>query len=196
MKSILIVLTILLLSPQLAFAAGGEAPALSSLIWPACNFAIFSFLLYRIYKKNVAGLLKSRAVSVKNHLGKAKKELVEAEENYQNLYDRLNNIESEKRELFARYDTEGAKLSKLILESANESSKRIDADSKRQVDSELNQTTKSLKQIAVKKAIALAEEKLRTGLTAEQDQKLRADALGCLMEESVLGRQASSREGA
>jgi len=181
------------LAPSMALAAGGGEPAgLSSLLWPAVNFSIFVLVMRKLYRKHVSVLLRGRSASVKNHLDRARIDLAEAEESYQGLYNKLTNIEVDKRELFARFDTEGANLSKIILEQAGLQSQRVEADSKRQIDSELSQATKGLKRTAIEEAIKLAEAKLKDGLSVDQDKLLRSDALSALIQ----GGDVSGRQGA
>ena len=184
-KPLTLLVLLVVFSPVSALAAGGEGASVASLLWPLINFLIFASLIRYLYKKHVAGLLKARSVSIEEYLGRSKSELLKAEEEYNSLCEKLRDIDADKREIFARFDTEGSKLSKVILENANDLAKRLEADAKRQIDSELNQETRKLKQEAIKLAIDAAQVKLAQELTPEQDKALRAEALSGLVSEKT-----------
>lgn len=168
------------LAPAPALAAGGGDAGLSSLLFPIINFSIFSFLVSKIYKGNVAGLLKGRSLSTKEQLNKSANELRSATADFEVLRERLSNIDIEKRELFARYDTEGANQSRQILEAANLQAQRREADADRQVDAEASKAEKTIRSMTVQRAIQLAEARFRSEHSAESDSALRQDAINSL----------------
>jgi len=169
-----------ILIPEPAFAAGGEGAGLSSLFFPLINFSIFSFILWRIYNKNIAGLLRARSASTKEELNNSANKLQSATSEFEGLRDRLNNIDIEKRELFARFDTEGANQSRQILESANRQTRRKASDAERQVEAERSRAEKGLRSLTLEKALRLAEAKFKKEHGLNEDAALREEALRSL----------------
>jgi len=176
--------------PLDAYAAGGGGNPVMTLVWSIINFSLFFFLMLYIYKKNVARLVRARSARISEHLQRSKNALAEAEQEYSELKEKLNNIEGVKKDLFDRYNEEGRKQSTLLIEAGNSSAVRIKSDADRQVETELSQESKKIRKEVVSTAVGKARKQL-SSLSEDEDRKLRADALKNFLKQESAGRLAA-----
>jgi len=176
--------------PLDAYAAGGGGDPVMTLVWSIINFSLFFLIMLFIYKKNVARLVRARSARISEYLQRSKNALAEAEQEYGELKEKLNNIEGVKKDLFERYNEEGRKQSTLLIEGGNSSAVRIKSDAERQVETELSQESKKIRKEVVSTAVGKARKQL-SGLSEDEDKKLRADALNNFLNQEAAGRLAA-----
>ncbi len=181
-------LIFLVIFPSTAFAAGGGDPK-TMLMLSCINFSLFVALLVWVYKKFGAKELRARAARISDHIASSRKALAEAEHEYEGLKARLDDLEKVKKDLFVRYDQEGRKQSSLVLENASTSGIRISSDADRQVDTELSQASKKLREEVVGLAVEKTRGKL-SSISAADDKRLRDEALKTFLSEATQGSVA------
>ena len=188
----LALITLLLATPGVAFAAGGAGgnPGLSTLTFPALNFFMYVCAAIWLYGKFGKNVLHQRSVEIKDHLRKAAAALGESEQLFSSLRAELDDIDQEKAALITRYQQEGDTMSAKIVADAKEAAIRMDSDVKRQIDAELNQATKRLKREAVDMAMDLAKKRLRAELTGDHDKTLRKQVI----QEALMQHQSTQAE--
>lgn len=160
-------------------AEGGEShsPNYSSLIWYIVNFTMYAIVIRILFVKKGSPALEQRAAEVKKHVEKAALDLARAEENLSILQRRLKQIAVEKGELIESYEREAKQMGEAIIAQAHTAASRITADGRRQADTELSQAEKEIRHEVVAKAMNLAKQRLSSGLSAEDDQRLREQIL-------------------
>ena len=71
-----------------ASASHHEAPGISSLIWPAINFAIYFYILSRAYKKFAVPALVGKEATIRKEIESNKSELLNANSNLESVKKR------------------------------------------------------------------------------------------------------------
>lgn len=164
---------LLLFVAALPSTALAESAGLETLWLPFFNFTLYAILLVWLYKRYGTGLVRQRALEIKEQVASAASALAEAERKLEVVQARLSEIDAEKALVVKRYEDEGAAMSRTIVANARKQAERIAADSKRQIDSELQQAKKMLRNEAVDRATEIARRRIGSELSPEQDRLLR-----------------------
>lgn len=157
-------------------AAHHEAAGISSLFFPAVNFAMYFGVLVWAYKKTVRPALHERSLQIESDLKQAVNILGDVNQRYEDLSDRLVNIESEQTELKKRMRQEGEKLAETLLGKAQESAEAAGEDAQRRMEGEREKAIAEIRREVVRSATKMAREKLKA-LSESDDQRLRQEAL-------------------
>lgn len=158
-------------------AHGGHHAGIESLVWPTINFAIYLALMSYLYKRFAGPALKARAVTFDEQFRRAERALEDAERELRGAQNRADQIEEEQAAIEARFGAEAQSLSRDIADAARRSIAQIEADVQRRIDSEKARAFEQLRHEAVARAARLAREKLRSGLSADDDYRLRHETL-------------------
>lgn len=150
---------------------------LSVLGWPAVNFAIFVALMVYLYRRSVSPLISGRAKEVAQHIQVASQKLETARHAHADLSDRLESIAVEKNAIRNRLENDGQKMAEDIVRNAERLAQGVRQDMVRRVESEFRQATNDVRSEMVKLATRRARERLQSELNAEQDARLRNDAV-------------------
>lgn len=156
---------------------GGHHKGIDSLVWPTVNFAIYLAVMAHFYKKFAVPALKARAVNFDEQFRKAERALEDAERELRAAHNRFDQIDEEQAAIDARFGAEAQALSREILEAARRSIAQIENDVQRRIESEKVRAFEQLRNEAVARAAKVARDKLRSGLSPEDDYRLRHETL-------------------
>ena len=182
------------LLPAVAFAASGADPhaaaghgasddhahhaaTISSLGWPLVNFLIYVSLLLYMFKRFAAPALLDRAASFEQHLRRARQVLDDAEREVRQLQDRLKGIREEQDAIRSRLTHEGEQLAAHAVAQAEQTASNIEKDVSRRVARELHVASADVKQQVIRRATDLARAELASGLSDQDDHRLRQEAV-------------------
>ena len=161
---------------------GGHAPAgIESLIWPAVNFFIYAAMMHHFYKKYARPALLARSANFEQHVQRAAKVLEDADRELHKLEARVQGIAEEQRQIRERLATEGAQIAAQVMTQAEQTANSNRRDVGRRIERELNAATNEVKQLVIAKATEIARAQLRSGLSTEDDFRLRQDAIRSLL---------------
>ncbi len=149
----------------------------STLLWPSVNFVLYLVILRYFYVKYVPSMLRARSVQVADELRRSASELSEAQDQVQLYSKRLKDISEEKKELLERYEVESVNFMKTLLEEAKNKAERLQKDTQRQIERELEIAKKELRIEAVARAAHLARRDVKGSLTQEEDRRIRRELL-------------------
>lgn len=175
---------LLFVLPQSAFAgeaAHHEEPTIASLVWPTINFLIYLGLIGYAYAKFIAPALLARAAGIEAHLKKAASVISEAERDLYNLENSLKDIESEQQAIRERLATEGAQIAATIVKNAEVAAAGMKKDVSRRIARELAQAQAEVREQVIQNASRLARTKISEGLSADDDHRLRQEAIRGLL---------------
>ena len=203
---LLVVLGLTLLVAGTAFAAGGDGHAIDyenlhvnwwgwddhapPVGWFIVDFIIFVGLLVYFTKRPVAESLKERSIGIKLAIENAKKSYTGAQENSCFYAEKNANLEKEVTELKAHSKDAGITERDTRIANAKAYGERMREDAQKVIDQELEKAHVRLKNTVAQKALALAEEWIRSGLSDVDRQALTEDAIVQL--ESGLGNVQAS----
>jgi len=154
---------------------------IETLIWPAVNFFIYAALMRHFYVKFARPALLARSANFEQHVQRAAQVLEDADRELQKLEARLAGISEEQRQIRERLATEGAQIAAQVMTQAEHTANANRRDIGRRIERELNAATSEVKQQVIAKATELARAQLRSGLSTEDDYRLRQDAIRSLL---------------
>lgn len=168
----------LCISEALAAGAQAHSPApLSSLNWPAVNFTLFVLLMVYLYKKLAKPKILAHVVEVEQALQKTARVFEEADRELCAAQARLKSILDEQKEIEHRLATEGAQLAAEIMDSAEKSVVQIRGDIAKKITQKQRAASDEVRALVLKRATDLARKQLASGVSAEDDLKLRQEAI-------------------
>ena len=150
---------------------------LSSLIWPLFNFLIFVSIGVYIYRKHIRAALAGRSVTIEQHLRKAAQELAQVSQEHRFLVERLAAINDERDDILREFAIEGDKLAQATLLNAKKQAEILMRDAKARIASEFRLAEKDIQHELVLRAAKIARDKLRSGLSPDEDRRLREETL-------------------
>jgi F-type H+-transporting ATPase subunit b len=197
----LVALGLTLLVAGTAFAAGGDGHAIDydnlhinwwgwddhapPVGWFIVDFIIFIGLLVYFTKRPVAESLKERSVGIRLSIENAEKAYRGAQENYSFYQEKNTGLEKEVTELKGQSERAGVIERDTRIKNAKSYGERMRQDAQKVIDQELDKAHVRLKNTIAQKALHLAEEWIRSGLSDVDRRSLTEDAIVQL--ESGLG---------
>jgi len=174
------VVFILLVSAQVVIAssAGGEHGGGHAGGWAitdtyrVMNFAVLAIALFFLLKKPVSQFLGDRIQSIREQLEDLEAKKAEAEKKLAHYEEKLATLSSESEKIINQYKQQGIALRDKILAEAASAAEKLEEQARRTIDHEFKQARQQLEQEVFEKAIAKAEEKLKKGITDQDQDKL------------------------
>ncbi|MBF0472577.1 MAG: ATP synthase F0 subunit B, partial [Nitrospirae bacterium] len=175
-----IVISLMLLLPLQTFASEGESGGggiLSHLLWPTINFAILAITLFIFLKKPLKDFLAKRSETIERTLREAKEARVSAEKALTEV-NLLLKIKKEERDWhLEKAKKTGQQEKQRLIEEGLDISKRIKETAEKNISAQLQKAKEIIRAEAVNAAMDIAEQKIKAGMTSEQQEKIISDAI-------------------
>lgn len=171
-----------------AFAAGGgESGAEHGVPWVpialhAMNLTILFLVIYRFAGASIRDSLKGRATRIRKEIGDAAALAADATKRMENLSARLDGFEAELAGMKAQAEAESAREREEIIARAKRESALIEEATARTIRSEVTKARSELREEAVRLAMQLAEQRLKTQLRADDEDRFAAEFLRSVKE--------------
>jgi len=172
--------SLIFVSAAFANEAGGEAEGslFKAYLWPVINFLVLVFLMvYMMKKMDIKGYFKKRTELIEQSLKEAREAKELAQKALVEVEERLKMKDREIEEIVAAAKESGEKEKARLIEEGEKMKEKILDQAKTNIDYEVKRAKESIKEEAVEIAMELAEKKLKSKLTPEEQMKL--------LEESV-----------
>ncbi len=181
-KLFFIIFCLFLFSSSEAFAAGGLAPGntLKDWIWRIVNFAILVFILVKFAGKPLKDFLRQRKELIEKSLREAQEAKELAAKALSEIEERLKLKDKEIEDIILSAKTSGEREKERLIEEGNKLSQKIIEQARTNIDYEIKKAKEVIKKEAVDAAIKLAEEKIKTRLTKEDQEKLLKESIKLL----------------
>ena len=157
-----------------AFAAVKVSPARR--IWDNVmlfvNFGILVFLFMKFGRKPFMDFLRNQARKIEENLRKAQQELQSAESKKKAKAEELKEIDKRIQEIRAVFVEAGEKAKQEIIEQAKLEAEHMLERAKAEATYKLAKARKELREELIDTAISLLEQKLKKGITAEDNERL------------------------
>lgn len=178
----IITLCLFFLSSSIVFAAGGLAPGntLKDWIWRIVNFAILAFILVKFAGKPLKDFLRQRKELIEKSLKEAQEAKELAAKALSEIEERLKLKDKEIEDIILSAKTSGEREKERLIEEGNKLSQKIIEQAKTNIDYEIKKAKEIIREEAVDAAIKLAEEKIKTRLTKEDQKKLLKESIKLL----------------
>jgi F-type H+-transporting ATPase subunit b len=171
---------LLALSAGAAWAAsgGGSHGGLSNTDWfRIMNFVVLAGALFFLLRKPIPRALSSRVQGIQNQLNDLEARKAEAEKHLAECNQKLGELEKEAERIVSEYIRQGQDAKARILKEAESASEKIQAQARRNIEHEFEQTKAQLQREIFEQSLAKAEALLKQNVTAEDQSKLVEDYL-------------------
>ena len=172
---------LLILMPALVIAAtggdhgggdGGGGGWQATDTYRVMNFAVLLALLIFLLRKPAAQFLNGRIKGIQEQLEDLEEKKKAAEKKLADYNERLAKLTEESEQIIAQYKQQGEAAREKILQEAEAAAKKLEEQARRTIDHEFNQAKKQLETEVLEKAIAKAEDKLKSRITDADQGKL------------------------
>lgn len=157
--------------------AGEHHAGIGTLFWPVVNFCLYAFVMVSAYKKLAAPALRQQKAEIKEQYESGRAMLADARRQLAVLKARHENLPDERAQVLSSLKEETKALTKSILEKSVEDCQYVMNDVERRIVSEQSKIESELRSAVVRKATSDARAELSQNLDAEQDARLRRDAV-------------------
>ena len=165
-----------LLFSSVALAAGGEAPPdMNAIAFHAINFFLLISLLTFLLRNKIKDALANRAIRVRNDIDKSNRLRKEAQQKFEELESRLEAFEIELSKMRENAEAEAQSEQQGILARAEEDAARISESAQRSIRDETERARQALRREVAELSVDLAREKLSTGVTSDDQNRLAGD---------------------
>lgn len=176
-----IIMSVFLLTASDAYAAGvaaDEGPM--AWVWRILNFAILVFLLVKFVGKPLKAFLKQRTEMIEKSIKEAQEAKEIAKKALAEVEERLKLKDTEIAEILSVAKVTGEEEKKRLIEDAERLKVRILEQAKANIEQEVKMAKETIKAEAVEEAIKLSEEKIKSRLTKEDQDKILQDSIKLL----------------
>ncbi len=136
------------------------------------NFAVLAIGLFLILRKPVAQTFSNRIKSIRNELDELEEKKKAAEEELAQYNRQLAKLEEEAEKIVQEYIRQGNEARARILEAAKASAAKLEEQAQRSIESEFKKAKEQLVQEIMEKALVKAEDKIKTSITPDDQNKL------------------------
>lgn len=136
------------------------------------NFAVFAFLLSRLFGKSFKTFLENRHGEVRHALDRAQHVQKEAEEQLKQIESRIQGLQSEMDQLLASYRKQAEAERQAIVKRAEEEAAGLLRDAEAQAQAAITAAKRTLEEKAALMAVDLAEKLVRSRLREEDHKRL------------------------
>ena len=141
-------------------------------LWKFINLALFIAIITYIVRKPLSDAFKARREQIRSELIRAEKEKQEALAKLAETEAKLAGLELEKEAILENAKKEAAEEKKRLSEQAKAEIERLKGQRASDLDRLEKQTYVRLRRFSAEESIRLAEEKLRSRVDSEQDERL------------------------
>jgi len=168
----------LIFGSAFAFAAGGGEGDGHHQKWTATdsyrimNFTVLVVGLFLLLRKPVAKALNSRIKGIKEQLENLEVKKAAAESELAQYVGKLAKLEGEADSIIADYIRQGNEAKARILKEAESAAEKLEEQAKKNIEHEFEQAKHRLKDDVLEKAMARAEEIIKTKISTNDQERL------------------------
>ena len=174
----LVILFLLIAVEAVIASSGGEHGGENGGGWAitdtyrVMNFAVLAIALFFLLKKPVSQFLGDRIQGISDQLKELEAKKTEAEKKLTEYNERLSMLGKESEKIIAQYKQQGEAAREKILKEAESAAVKLEEQAKRNIDQEFKKARQQLEEEVFEKAIAKAEDRLKTNITDQDQEKL------------------------
>ena len=136
------------------------------------NFTVLVVGLFLLLRKPVAKALNARISGIKKQLEDLEAKKFEAESELANYVQKLAKLEGEADSIIDDYIRQGNEAKARILKEAESAAEKLEEQAKKNIEHEFAQAKIRLKDDVLEKAMARAEEIIRTKISTDDQERL------------------------
>lgn len=173
-----ILLTTILLFPQIAYAAGtggeaGHAPAtISDWLFRIINFAVLAGAMGYLLSRFLKDILVKRKIEVERLLKEAEETKAAAKNRLAEIEERVHKKEEEVKAILEDARMRGQREKAILIEEGSKARQRLESHAKVRIEQELKKAKEDLHIEAVNLAMELAENKIKKAIGSKEQDSL------------------------
>jgi F-type H+-transporting ATPase subunit b len=172
--SVVVLLTFFAFGTAMA-ASGGEGGAkgwVKTDTYRIINFVILVVALVFVLRKPLSQALNSRVKGIEEQLKDLEAQKSEAEKQLAEYNDKLSRLEEEARKIVDDYIKQGEEAKARILKEAEATAEKMKSQARRNIEHEFEQAKSSLQSEILEKSLVMAEEIIKSKISAEDQDRL------------------------
>jgi F-type H+-transporting ATPase subunit b len=167
----------LIFGSAFAFAAGGgegdgHQKWVATDSYRIMNFTVLVVGLFLLLRKPVAKALNSRIKGIKDQLEDLEAKKAAAENELAKYVEKLAKLEGEADSIIDDYIRQGNEAKARILKEAESAAEKLEEQAKKNIEHEFEQAKLRLKDDVLEKAMARAEEIIKTKISTDDQERL------------------------
>lgn len=136
------------------------------------NFAVLAIGLFFLLRKPVSKALSDRIQGIKDQLSELEVRKKEAEAELARYNEKLQQLDKEAQKLIAQYIQQGEDAKAKIIKEAEISAQKLEEQARRNIEHEFKKTREKLQEEVLEKALAKAEEMIKTRISDKDQVRL------------------------
>ena len=175
-------------APALSASGGGHGEDQASKGWVATdtyrvmNFTVLAIALFFLLRKPVKQALGNRITGIQTELDELEEKKKIAEAKLAEYDEKLASLDKEAETIVAEYIRQGEEAKARILKEAESASEKLEAQAKRNIQSEFKQAKETLYQDLLEKALVKSEGLIKDKITGDDQESLVDDYLKKVVE--------------
>jgi F-type H+-transporting ATPase subunit b len=141
------------------------------------NFIVLAGALFFLLRKPVSQFLGDRIKGIQDQFDELDVKKAEAEKKIAECNSRLATLEAESEKIVTMYRKQGEDARQKILKEAEAAAIKMEEQARRNIEQEFKKARLELETEIFEKAIAMAENKIKKNITAQDQEKLVAEYL-------------------
>jgi F-type H+-transporting ATPase subunit b len=152
--------------------AGGTKGWVATDTYRVMNFTVLAVGLFLVMRKPVSKALNARIKGIEEQLVDLETKKKEAEKQLAAYNEKFATLEQEADKLIDEYIRQGNEAKERILAEAQAAAEKLEEQARRNIEHEFKQTKLKLQEEVLVKALAKAEELIKSKITAQDHEKL------------------------
>ncbi len=152
--------------------AGGTKGWVSTDTYRVMNFTVLAVALFLLMRKPVSKALNARIKGIEEQLVDLEAKKKEAEKQLAAYNEKFATLEAEADKLIDEYIRQGNEAKDRILAEAQAAAEKLEEQARRNIEHEFKQTKLILQEEVLVKALAKAEELIKSKISAQDHEKL------------------------
>jgi F-type H+-transporting ATPase subunit b len=161
---------------------GGSKGWVATDTYRVMNFSVLAIGLFFVLRKPLKQALNSRIGGIQDQLDALEVKKKEAEAKLAEYNEKLATLDQESESIVAEYIRQGEDAKSRILKEAASASEKLEAQAKRNIQTEFKQAKEKLHREVLEKALAKAEALIREKVTDKDQERLVDDYLKKVVE--------------
>ena len=164
-------------SLALASGGGGHGPVepkhwVATDTYRVMNFVVLILGLFFILRKPVAEALSARIEGIKTQLSELEAKKKDAEKKLAVYNEKLSHLDREASKIIDQYIEQGKAAKERIIKEAALAAEKLEDQARRNIDHEFKIAKKKLQEEIIEKALAKAEELVKSSITTDDQERL------------------------
>ncbi|VEN73578.1 ATP synthase subunit b 1 [Candidatus Desulfarcum epimagneticum] len=168
-------LLLVLIGPAAAESGGGGHGGPGWVMndtWRIMNFVALATILFFVLKKPLAGALQDRITGIEDQLKDLETRKKEAEKELAEYNEKLSLLDKQAEKIVQDYIEQGKEAGEKIRRQAKVAAEKLEEQARRNIEHEFEKAKDMLHREVLEKSFAKAEEMIRSGIAAEDQERL------------------------